>query len=87
MELTKLIKDCLTETDGVSYCPIRVMGVPSALALVATYSITAIHAATVDLQAFGVGGAALLGGIASLGASLGYKAKTESVARIEDKMK
>jgi hypothetical protein len=32
--LSKLINDCLTENDGVSYCPVRVIGMGFGLLLV-----------------------------------------------------
>ncbi len=76
----KLWNDCLTGIDGKTYDPARVVGYGSAATLVATYAFALVIRAIgghFDAQAAGVGGAALLGGVAAVGGGVALKAKTE----------
>lgn len=65
-EIKKVIHDCLTEDDGVSYCPAKISSFIALFSYLGntTYSIHTGHAP--DLQSFGVGLAAVLSGCGAL---------------------
>lgn len=82
MGLKKLIKDCLTENDGQSYCPFRVAG-----ALLTSTSIPTFIGSTLytvflnhhfDYIAFGTAFGAMASGLSVLAAGVGFKAKTDT---------
>lgn len=75
----KFLHDLFTEdTDGKVWDLVRLGGGGGILFFLGNSLWTAIHNGTVDLQAFGVGFAALIGG---LGTAIGIKAKGEENAK------
>ena len=58
--IKKIIKDFFTERDGVSYCPVRIMGFVAACDMLLQYSKESPH----NHQAFAIGFAAILASIA-----------------------
>lgn len=80
--LTKLIKDCLTENDGTSYCPFRVAGASLSTLGIPTFvagGITSIvKTGSLDYIAFATGFSAMLAGLAVLAGGVALKAKTDT---------
>lgn len=81
-ELKKLVKDCLTENNGTSYCMFRVcgaalvaMGLP-AFVSAAVVSIVKTH--TLDYVAFGTGFAAMMGSLGILATGVAIKQRSDS---------
>ena len=58
--IKKIIKDFFTERDGVSYCPVRIMGFVAACDMLWQYN----HEAHPSHQTFAIGFAAILASIA-----------------------
>lgn len=81
-ELLKLLKDCLTENNGHSYCPFRVGGAALAGGGIPTFlgcTITAVlKTGQFDAVAFGTGFAAMFGGMAVLAGGVAMKARTDT---------
>jgi hypothetical protein len=82
-ELKKLVKDCITEIDGQTYCPFRVGGValtsvslPTFIAL-AVFSVWKDPAHHFDMIAFGTAFGAMMTGIALLTGGVAIKARGE----------
>lgn len=81
-ELMKMVKDCLTENNGESYCPFRVAGAALASSGIPTFLGCAVlsvwrHGAF-DAVAFGTGFAAMMGGMAVLAGGVAMKARTDT---------
>lgn len=76
----KIIKDLVTENDGVSYCPIRVfafgISVPAVLIFVIGYIMQLSHG-HFDGQGFAAAFATMCGGFAAFGVSVAAKAFTD----------
>ena len=70
----KLVNDCLTGCDGVTYDPARIYLAMAVLVFLGATIVDALHAIKFDPQGFGIGFGALLAG-GGLGVSL--KSKTE----------
>lgn len=84
--LKKLINDCLTETDGKTYCPFRVggfslsaAGIPTFLGL-AVYAVVKSAAHQFDMIGFGTAFGAMMTGLALLAGGVAVKAKGETPA-------
>jgi len=83
VELRKLVKDCLTQNDGTSYCPFRVGGaIYSGLSFPAfifgaIYSTIREH--HFDYIGFGTSFGMMMGGIALLAGGVALKAKTDPI--------
>jgi fluoride ion exporter CrcB/FEX len=79
--LKAVIHDCLTGKDGTTYDPARVAGYTGGFATLATFLGNSIYITITthhfDMQAFGIGGAAILGGIAAVAFGVKAKATTE----------
>lgn len=79
--LVKLIKDCLTENDGVSYCPFRVAGAALSASGIPTYiggGIVSIYkTGALDYVTFGTGFGAMMAGLAALAGGVAFKARTD----------
>lgn len=77
----KVIKDCFTGLDGVTYDPARVFGYGGAalgmIGFIADASVVAWKHGVFDSQAYGIGYGALLAGVAAVGGGVAWKAKTE----------
>jgi hypothetical protein len=79
--LKKLVHDCLTENDGISYCPVRLFGCGLAMGGIPTYligGIVAIHTGHFEFQAFSIGFATMMGGLGALGLGVAAKAFTDN---------
>lgn len=80
--ISKLIKDCLTENDGKSYCPFRVSGASlSALGIptfVAGGVMSIIKTGTLDYITFATGFGAMMTGLAVLAGGIALKARTDT---------
>jgi hypothetical protein len=80
-QLKKLVKDCLTENNGSSYCPFRVAGAALSAAGIPTFLGCAVYAAYqghFDPIAFGGGFAAMMSGLGVLAGGIALKAKTDT---------
>lgn len=79
-----MIKQMLTGPDGCTLDPARVVGYLTAIAGVAVFLFNSVWAVThgekFDLQAYGMGFAAVCGGIMAIGIGVGVKAHTEPKA-------
>lgn len=79
--LKKLISDCLTENDGMSYCPVRVAGFSLAMTSIPTFIFCAVMAGLhghFDFMGFGTAFAAMMGGLGVLAGGVALKAKTDT---------
>jgi hypothetical protein len=82
-QLKKLLHDILTENDGVSYCPVRVLGVGLSVVAFPVFGYVAVAGAMhghFDLREYGETFAIMLGGIGVLGGGVAIKAKTDTDA-------
>jgi len=80
--LLKLLNDCITENDGQSVCPVRVVGlgliVPSELVFLYASALRA-HAGTLDLMGFAEALGVMIGGVTTLfSAAIAVKAMTDA---------
>lgn len=79
--LKQVIHDCLTGKDGVTYDPARVAGYTGGFVTLGTFLVNASYVTFTthhfDMQGFGVGGAAILTGIAAVAFGVRAKAATE----------
>jgi len=82
-EFKKLLKDCMTEVDGKSYCPFRVGGfaltstsLPTFIAL-SVYDVV-FHSQHFDMVSFGTAFGAMMTGIAMLAGGVAFKARGET---------
>lgn len=83
-QFKKMVKDCLTENDGQSYCIGRVTlataiatGLPT-LCVGALYSVYANPDHHFPMQEFGIGFAAILAGLATAVTSIAMKQRTDT---------
>lgn len=76
-----MIKQLFTGPDGVTFDPARVIGYGTAVAGVAVFLFNSVWAVThgekFDQQAYGMGFAAVCGGIMAIGIGVGAKSHTE----------
>ena len=79
--ISKLVKDCLTENDGASYCPFRVSGSALSALGIPTYMAGGIMSiyktGTLDYITFATGFGAMMTGLAVLAGGIALKAKTD----------
>lgn len=80
--LKKLIKDCLTENDGASYCPFRVGGAVLSATGIPTFIgctiYTVLQTHHFDMMSFGAAFAAIFGGMGALAGGVGWKARSDT---------
>lgn len=78
--IKKLIKDLVTENDGVSYCPIRVfafgLSIPTVILFITGAGLQLSHG-HLDLQSLATAFATMSAGFAAFGASVALKATTD----------
>jgi hypothetical protein len=76
-----IARDCATGPGGEVFDPARVIGYGTAIAGVAVFLFNSVWAVThgekFDQQAYGMGFAAVCGGIMAIGIGVGAKAHTE----------
>lgn len=80
-QIKKLLHDILTENDGTSYCPVRVLGVGLSVVAIPVFAYVSINASWhghFELHDFGETFAMMLGGIGILGGGVAIKAKTDT---------
>ena len=70
--LVKFWRDLMTESDGVTYCPVRIFGTGLVSTHIGGTLVQVIQHGTFDPIAFGTGSAALIGAV---GAGIGIKSK------------
>lgn len=78
--LLKLLRDCLTENDGTSYCPVRVCGMSLALPAVLIFvagGAFAVVDGKFDFQGFASAFTTMMGGFGLLGLGVAGKALTD----------
>lgn len=82
--LKKLIHDCLTENNGITYCPFRVggfalsaSGIPTFIALSVWSSLKVGH---FDVMTFAGGFTTMMGGLTILATGVALKARTDAPA-------
>lgn len=78
--VSKLLRDCLTENDGASYCPLRVAGMSLALPSVVIFlagGAVAISVGKFDPQQFASAFTTMMGGFGLLGLGVAGKALTD----------
>jgi hypothetical protein len=73
MQIPKFVMDILTETDNSTYCPVRIVALIGCLQYLGLSLAHYIQHGAFEVQAFGVGFAAIIGGV---GAALGLKKDT-----------
>lgn len=81
MELGKLIKDCLTENNGTSYCPFRVAGAALVSGGIPTFlggAVVAIVHGHFDPVQYAIAFTSMMGGLTVLAAGVALKAKTDT---------
>lgn len=82
--LKKLVKDCLTEMDGKTYCPFRVGGFALSSTGIPTFIALAVYTAVksadhhFDMIGFGTAFGAMMTGLALLAGGVAVKAKGEA---------
>lgn len=80
--ISKLIKDCLTENNGTSYCPFRVAGAALSTTGIPTFiagGVVSIYkTGSLDYITFAGGFSAMLAGLAVLAGGIAMKAKTDT---------
>ena len=78
--IKKLVKDLLTENDGLSYCPIRcfaaAISVPGILLFVIGYSVQ-IYKGQFDGQQMAIAFSTIMAGFAASGLGIAAKATTD----------
>lgn len=83
-QLKKLLHDILTENDGVSYCPVRVLSFGLSVLAFPTFIYISIDGAWhghFDLREFGETFTIMIGGVgALLGGGIAIKARTDTDA-------
>jgi len=81
--IKQLIKDMITENDGVSFCPVRILSmglsVPTVLMFIAGYAAS-IFQGHFDGQNMALAFTTLCGGFAAIGAGVAAKALTDTSA-------
>lgn len=80
--IKRVVKDCVTENNGTSYCPFRVSGFGFAAGGCPTFLACALwttfKTGHCDYMAFGAGFASMMGGLALLAAGVAMKARTDT---------
>lgn len=83
--IKKLIHDCLTENDGVSYCPFRLGGAALSVTGIPTFIGCAIYSTVTsgrfDYVGFGTSFGMIMTGMAGLAAGVAIKARTDTAAQ------
>jgi hypothetical protein len=81
-ELKKLVKDCLTENNGTSYCPVRCVGSAISLPAIAIFLVAGIRMAfqpAFPLHDFAMSFSIMMGAIcAGFGIGIAAKALTDT---------
>jgi hypothetical protein len=81
-QIKKLVKDCLTENNGTSYCPFRVAGASLSVLGIPTFvagGIASIYkTGALDYITFATGFGAMMTGLAVLAGGIALKAKTDT---------
>lgn len=72
--MSKFIQDIITESDGVSFCPLRLLLIIGAIAFIALTALSVLHGAIFSYQEYGTGYGTLLG---AGGAGIFAKGKVE----------
>lgn len=79
--ISKLVRDCLTENDGISYCPIRAVGSGLTIPAIGIFlysSAVKAHAGTLDLMGFALALGVMVGAVTTLfSAAIAVKAITD----------
>jgi spore maturation protein SpmB len=73
---TRLLQ-LITEPDNKTLCPVRILAIAGVLEFLTLAVFNFVKSGALDLQAFAVGFAAIIGGV---GAALGLKKDTPAVA-------
>lgn len=79
--IKKAIHDCLTENDGASYCPVRILGFGLATPATITYLVgggISIYNGHFDFNAYATGFTEMMGGFGVLGLGVAAKAFTDN---------
>lgn len=80
-EIKKILRDCLTENDGKSYCLFRVVGGSMCFSGIPTFIgatiYSVIHRGVFDAVQFATGFGAMMTGLAILCGGVALKAKTD----------
>jgi hypothetical protein len=81
-ELMKMVKDCLTENNGTSYCPFRVAGGALAAGGIPTFIGCTVFATVstgrFDSTQFGIAFGSMMAGLTALAAGVAFKARTDT---------
>ncbi len=82
--IKKILHDCSTGIDGVTYNPVRLIGYSSCIGAVTMFFANSIWMAftksTFDYVGFGTGFALIMGALLAVGAAEAVKTKTEPPA-------
>ena len=79
--LKKMVHDCVTENDGQSYCPVRILGDSLSLLSIPIFicgAVIALINGKFDPVAFAKAFAILMSGLGALGLGVAVKAFTDS---------
>ncbi len=84
----RMVKDCLTENDGKSYCPVRCVGTAFSLPSIAVFLTAGCRMAfqpNFPLHDFALSFSIMMGGIAGgLGLGIAAKALTDNQAQSQN---
>jgi hypothetical protein len=79
--LKKILKDCMTEQDGVTWCPFRIAGCGTTATSIPTFIWlavwSALHGQPVDLKDFAIAFGGMMTGISVLAGTVAFKIKSE----------
>jgi hypothetical protein len=80
--LRKVLKDCNTEQDGVTWCPFRIAGNGMTAAGIPTFIFLAIwsamHGQPIDLKDFAIAFGGMMTGISVLAGTVAFKTRSEA---------